>query len=504
MPQTGWRPAHLPSRWGHVISRNLLLSLLASVLVLAACAPLGSEVAAGSFDGDTAAAVEGGPTGDADAADGVSEADAGAADGPAEADDGADGTNGPSDDVDPDDSDGPSDDPAAGDDVDAGGAAVPAPSDGLEPRAARSFTIAAVGDVLPHPAVIERAVESGRESGQPYDFRPMFAEVAPIVQAADLAVCNMETPLATDHEAVRQTVGSRTPAGGAPVFIAPRELGEAMAEAGFNACSTANNHATDIGVDGLVATLEVLDDVGIASAGTGRTPEEAREPAWLDVGGVRVALLSATYGVNLPLPAGQEWMVEIIDVDRLLDQARAAREAGAEFVVASLHHGHEYQIELSDGQRERTGPLLEDGSIDLILGHHAHVVQAIQRVHGRVAVHGLGNILSNQYAGLTGPETQDGVIALLEVTEHPAGAGFHVTDVSYVPTCVDRDRHVIVDIGTALADDDLADWRRAEYEASWRRTVSAVEGDGAAAWGVEASAGTAWFDDRRVAPTPAG
>jgi hypothetical protein len=472
--------------------------------VVAACAPIGFDVAegapedepvdasddgggsaAGSTTGDTTEAADGEQDGDVDASDAAAPADR-------DAEAAAEAT-------------GPAEHDAAGDaGTDAGSGAFPPPSDGLEPRATRSFIIAAVGDVLPHPAVIDRAVAYGRESGQPYDFRPMFAEVAPIIQAADLAVCNMETPLATDHEVVRQTVGRRTPAGGAPVFVAPRELGEAMAAAGFTACSTANNHATDTGVDGLVATLEVLDDVGIASAGTGRTPEEAREPAWLEVGGVTVALLSATYGVNLPLPADQEWMVQTIDVDRLLDQARAAREAGAEFVVLSLHHGREYQIELSDGQRERTAPLLEDGSIDLILGHHAHVVQAIERVHGRVAVHGLGNILSNQYAGLTGPETQDGVVALLEITEHPAGAGFHVTDVSYVPTWVDRDRHVIVDVGTALADDDLADWRRAEYEASWRRTVSAIEGEGAAAWGVEPSSGTAWFDARRPALVPLG
>ena len=475
-----------PSIRGHLISCKLVSLLAVAILSVAACAPLASEPAEGA-PGDGIAAPD----------DGGGSADATSRDDPAASVPGADEHDGPTDAAGADEVDGD----GRGD---AGAARVPPPSDGLEPRPIRSFTIAAVGDVLPHPAVIDRAVAYGQQSGQPYDFRLMFAEVAPIVQAADLAVCNMETPLATDHEVVRQTVGRRTPSGGAPVFVAPRELAEAMAGAGFNACATANNHATDTGVDGLVATLEVLDDVGIASAGTGRTPEEASEPAWLDVNGVTVALLSATYGVNLPLPAGQEWMVQTIDVDRLLDQARAAREAGAEFVVLSLHHGREYQIELSDGQRERIAPLLEDGSIDLILGHHAHVVQAIQRVHGRVAVHGLGNILSNQYAGLTGPETQDGVVALLEVTEHPAGAGFHVTDVGYVPTWVDRDRHVIVDVGTALADDDLAAWRRAEYEASWRRTVAAIEGEGAAAWGVEPSAGTAWFDARRAAPVPVG
>jgi hypothetical protein len=472
------------------------LLLAALVLMAAACAPFGLEPAEGSADEEASDAADDGSR------DGAADRDTTEAAGADASRDDAAGDGRAVDDQETDGSDA-TEDPAGG----GPGAevlTVPPPSDGLEPRAPRAFTIAAVGDVLPHPPLVERAVAYGSESGQPYDFRPMFAEVAPVVQAADLAICNMETPLAADQELVRRYLGERTPAGGAPIFIAPRELGEAMAGAGFDACSTANNHATDAGVQGVLETLEVLDDVGIAASGTGRTPEEAREPAWLEVNGVTVALLSATYGVNLPLPAGQEWMVEVIDVERILDQARAAREAGAEFVILSLHQGLEYQIDLSDGQRERTGPLLEDGAVDLILGHHAHVVQAIQRLHGRVAVQGLGNILSNQYAGLTGPETQDGVIALLEVTEHASGTGFHVSDVSYVPTWVDRDRHVIVDVGTELASDDLDAARRAEFEASWQRTVAAVNREGAAGWGVEPSAGTAWFDARRAAAVPAG
>jgi poly-gamma-glutamate capsule biosynthesis protein CapA/YwtB (metallophosphatase superfamily) len=461
-------------------------------VVSAACAPLGLEPAEGAADDATSEATDEGEetTDTADATTEAGDAAGAAADDDTEDGRAADGSRAPADTSD-----------AAGD---ATGPALPPPSDGLEPRRTRSFTIAAVGDVLPHPPLIERAAAYGSQSGQPYDFRPMFAEVAPIIQAADLAFCNMETPLATDHELVRRYLGQRTPAGGAPIFIAPRELGEAMAEAGFNACSTANNHASDVGVEGLVATLEVLEDVGIAASGTGRTPEEVREPAWLEINGVTIALLSATYGVNIPLPAGQEWMVEVIDVERILDQARAAREAGAEFVILSLHQGLEYQIPLSDGQRERTGPLLEDGAVDLILGHHAHVVQAIQRLHGRVAVQGLGNILSNQYAGLTGPETQDGVIALLEVSEHAAGTGFHVSDVSYVPTWVDRDRHVIVDVGTALASEELGPGRRGELEGSLARTVDAINREGADTWGVEPSAGTAWFDARRTESVPAG
>jgi hypothetical protein len=354
----------------------------------------------------------------------------------------------------------------------------------------RRFTIAAVGDVVPHGAVLSRAVVYGQDSGRAFDFRPMFAEIEAIIQAADLAICNLETPLATDHAAVRQQ--------GFPLFTAPRELGAALADAGFDACSTANNHATDAGVAGVAATLEVLDAVGIVGAGTGRTPEEAAEPGWHRVQGVEVAHLAASGWVNVALPAGHEWMVEPIDVERLLAQARAAREAGAEFVVVSLHHGIEYQVEPSEGQRVRTEALLAGDEIDVLLGHHAHVVQPIEWVGDQVAVHGLGNLLSNQQADLTGPGTEDGVIVLLEVGERPDGSGFRVTDVAYVPTWVDRDRHVVVDVWATLASPALDAERRRTLVGSWQRTVDGITREGADTWGAEPTSGTAWFDGRRL------
>jgi poly-gamma-glutamate capsule biosynthesis protein CapA/YwtB (metallophosphatase superfamily) len=355
----------------------------------------------------------------------------------------------------------------------------------------RRLTIAAVGDVLPHGAVVARAAAYGQESGRPFDFRPMFADIAPIIRAADLAICNLESPLAKDHAAVSHQ--------GFPLFNAPRELGEALADAGFDACSTANNHATDAGAAGVVATLQVLDEVGIAGAGIGRTPQDASAPRWHVVEEVTVAHLAATGWINVALPTGSEWMVELIDVERLVAQAQTARGAGAEVVVVSLHHGNEYQLEPSDGQRSRAEALLTSGAVDVVLGHHAHVVQPIERIGDGVVVHGLGNLLSNQRAEVTGPATQDGVVVLLELVEAADGSGFRVSEVAYVPTWVDRDRHVIVDVWDALGSPALGAERRVPLVGSWQRTVAAVTHDGADAWGAVPTSGTGWFVGRGAA-----
>jgi hypothetical protein len=367
----------------------------------------------------------------------------------------------------------------------------PEPEPGTEPEPGptpRSFSIAAAGDILPHSAVIDSAAAYAGEADDGYDFRPMFAELAPRIRSADLAVCHLEAPLSADNRDVFGGGDRRTP-GGAPVFTAPFQLADAIADAGFDACSTAHNHSSDAGPDGIRDTIGLLERAGVRAAGTAATREASGRARMHEVRGVRVAHLSATYGLNQPLPEDQAWMVDEIDVDHLVDEAARARAAGAEFVVVSLHHGLDYRIEPADNQRERADALLGSDEIDLLIGHHAHVVQPIERVHDRVTLHGLGNLLSNMHAAVTGPETQDGVVVSLEVVEEPDGDGFVVDHVAYVPTWVDLHTHVVVDVGAALDSGELHGVpldgaTRTELEASWDRTVDAITREGADDWGV--------------------
>jgi poly-gamma-glutamate capsule biosynthesis protein CapA/YwtB (metallophosphatase superfamily) len=384
---------------------------------------------------------------------------------------------------------------AAGPDV---AASIPPPSaprpDPTAPP--RSFTIAAVGDVMAHMGVVESAAAHGRATGEEYDFGPMFADVAPTLRSADLAICNLETTLSPDNRDVYGGRERRT-ASGAPLFHTPWQLARTLRDVGFDACSTANNHATDAGIDGVRSTLDLLEEHGIAPAGTWQDEQLAGAPSWHDVAGVRIAHLAATYGLNLPLPPDDAWMVEVIDIDRLLEQAARARADGAEFVIVSLHHGIEYQVPASDNQRLRADALLASDDVDLLLGHHAHVVQAIERIDGKVVVHGMGNVVSDMKDWETGPDTEDGVVVLLEVVEQAAGDRFVVGDVAVVPTWVDRGAgHRVLDVGAALAGEDLDADRRAALERSFARTMDAIDRKGASAWRVAATSGTDWLEHR--------
>ena len=204
-----------------------------------------------------------------------------------------------------------------------------------------------------------------------------------------------------------------------------------------------------------------------------RSPEEAEAATFYRVNGISIAHLSFTYGLNgFTLPADEPYLVDVIDADTILARAAAARAANADFVVLSLHWGIEYQRTPSAEQVALAERLLPSPDIDLVIGHHAHVVQPIDRIGDEVVVYGLGNFLSNQSAACCVAASQDGVI--VEVTLAERDGQIAVESVGSVPTWVDRSDYSVVPVSDALSDPDLAPGRRAELEASLERTVEAI------------------------------
>ena len=326
----------------------------------------------------------------------------------------------------------------------------------------RSFTLLASGDVLPHRSVVDRARAYGARSGRPYDFRPMFAAIRPIVSAADLAVCHLEAPLSPSGRNLS----------GYPRFNAPPQLAAAIRAAGYDACSVASNHSMDQGAQGVVGTLSVLDKAGLRHAGTGRSPREAR-PRLLTVAGVRVALLSYAYGLNgVWLPRGRPWLVNLVHPSRILADARAARQAGSQFTVVFLHWGQEYRSTPTPAQRTLARKLLADPAVDLIIGHHAHVVQPVQRIHGKWVAFGMGNSLSAQSVACCPAATQDGV--LLQVTVVRKAGRYLVGKVRYTPTWVEHPSYRIRPVLGALARSSASPAMRAMLRASLQRTTAAI------------------------------
>nr|MDT0664394.1 CapA family protein [Micromonospora sp. DSM 115978] len=197
-------------------------------------------------------------------------------------------------------------------------------------KLANAVTVAFSGDVLVHTAVADRA--RANNGGTGFDFRPMLAPVRTVLSRADLAICHLETPLSPDNRNLS----------GYPIFNAPNEVAEALADAGYDACSTASNHAFDQGSAGVAATLDALDRVGVGHAGTARTADEASRASTFRAGGATVALLDYTYPGGVPT-AAPPWAVRRIDPAAVLAEAASARRDGADLVVVTLHWGEEYR-----------------------------------------------------------------------------------------------------------------------------------------------------------------
>ena len=305
---------------------------------------------------------------------------------------------------------------------------------------------------------------AARYAEEGWDFTPMYERVRPIIEAADLAICHMETPISPDD----------THIAGYPFFNAPRAFAEAAFAVGFDGCSTASNHAMDKGRDGVRATVEVFQEIGLVQNGMARFNGEDVTPTLYDAGGITIGHISATYGLNgFSLPSDEQFLVELIDPEAIVSEARAARDAGAEFVVVSLHWGVEYRHEPTAAQLEALEAILPSSEVNLVVGHHAHVVQPIDTLRGEWVVFGLGNFLSNQSAACCATAAQDGLIVEVDLIE-PANGIIEVGGVRYTPTWVDRRDYTILPVALALADAELADVHD-ELRRSWERTVEVIE-----------------------------
>ncbi|MEV7114865.1 CapA family protein [Streptomyces anulatus] len=325
---------------------------------------------------------------------------------------------------------------------------------GQDAEGPRPFTLLAAGDVLPHSSVIDRAAADAGGAG--YDFAPMLAGVAPVVSGADLAFCHMETVYGEEGG----------PYTGYPSFKSPPEVAAALRTTGFDSCSTASNHTLDDGADGVRRTLDALDGAGIRHAGSARTAAEAARPTILPAGpgkgAAKVAHLAYTYGTNdIPVPADRPWTVNVTDERKIIEEARAARRAGADVVVLSAHWGTEWQDEPDATQLELARRLTAsaDGGrpdIDLIIGTHAHVPQAYEKVNGTWVVYGMGDQIAGamiNYEGVQDPRgNQSSMGRFTFAPPAKSGERWKVKKAEFVPQWYDTVTGRAVNLNASLDD----------------------------------------------------
>ncbi|MDR2356424.1 MAG: CapA family protein [Clostridiales Family XIII bacterium] len=316
----------------------------------------------------------------------------------------------------------------------------------VEPEPAEepvSLRILCAGDVMVHAPQLA----AQRDGAGGYDFGNNFAYVKEYVSEADLALCNLETTLGGE------------PYTGYPTFSSPDSLADAIADAGFDAVFTSNNHMLDRGAAGLYRTLEVARAAGLAATGS-RLSEEEPASVILRGAGIEVGLVAFTYesprvGTSRTLngirigdalrPLINSFGYEDLDGDlaRVDEEIRRVREAGAKIVVCYFHWGDEYKS-VQNSRQEYIASRAAISGADIIFASHPHVPQGMEYLSpapGRSVpvFYSLGNFISNQRAETTGSlHTEQGLMAAVDLLFLQSSGEIVRTDAAVLPTWVDR------------------------------------------------------------------
>jgi Bacterial capsule synthesis protein PGA_cap len=238
-----------------------------------------------------------------------------------------------------------------------------------------SLSIAAVGDL---------SFEGSWSDRPSLDW---FSDVGPRFRQSDLVVGNLESPLLTSGQPIEGKCTLR----GCP------EWADVLRGAGITLVSLANNHVMDYGAAGLMSTFAALDRAGVGYVGAGLDRERACAPTFFSVRGIRIAILARTsVAVTAPTYAGQATPgVAFLDPAETTAAIQSCRR-DADVRILLLHWGLEEYRYPSPAQRQLARQLVRAGA-DIIIGHHPHVSQGIERVGDAVVAYSLGNFVFSSF-----------------------------------------------------------------------------------------------------------
>ena len=309
---------------------------------------------------------------------------------------------------------------------------VPTPAPTPEPTptlAPVELTLMFVGDLMCLSSQ-QRAAKSQSDGSVEYDFRPSFEYVRPILERADCAIGNLETSLSRSWPYATELYETDD---GMPNCNGPAIYLMAVKYAGFDALVLANNHCCDAGAQGIIETLDAVENYGFPHTGLFRTEDE-KHYIILDVKGVRIALLSYAEFYNGKDKGvkndGFGYMLNTYSEEVIRRDVYNARADGAELIVAYNHWGAEHTHVPTDKVRTHAQQMADAG-VDIIIGSHSHSMQPtvwLTASDGRrvFCAYSLGNFVSSM-----GRDTaKDTVILELTVRRESDGA-IGVVDENY-------------------------------------------------------------------------
>ena len=259
------------------------------------------------------------------------------------------------------------------------------------PAPSMLVNLEAVGDIMLARTVGQKVLSEGPQV--------VFAGVQPVLDGADVLIGNLECAITSE---------------GAPqpksyTFAAPPETVKALALAGFDVLSLANNHAMDYGKVGLTDTINNLHQNGIASAGAGMNTSQAHQPVILERNGLRLAFLAYA---NVPVENSgfdsSSWIATFSQPgiawaypEQIKADVTAAKKE-VDVVIVLLHSGYEITSiipGISQDQRLAAHAAIDAGAA-LVIGSHPHFLQSIEPYRGGLIAYSLGNFVFDDYQGI--------------------------------------------------------------------------------------------------------
>lgn len=368
------------------------------------------------------------------------------------------------------------------------------PTEPTEPYIVSTASVGVMGDVLMHSPLIN----SGSIGGGKYDFSNMFIHVEELFGSVDFMVANLETTLG-GKEAGEYS--------GYPHFNCPDEIVQGLFDAGVDMLLTANNHTYDTGKDGMLRTLQELENVGMLHLGT-RT--DTSEPFYTiqNINGIRVGMICYTYETNpmsdgrkclngIPLSQSAGPLVNSFDYNdlsgfyaELQDFLNQMYVEEIDMSMVYIHWGEEYQLSANKTQKAIAQQLCEMG-VDVIVGGHPHVVQPFDTLtsstgHKTYCMYSTGNAISNQRRDLISQapngHSEDGVFFQVTFQKWNDGTT-EVCGIDIVPTWVNREwldngrLYQIIPLDPATEDWSAFGISSGSAEGSYKRTM-AIVGEG--------------------------
>jgi poly-gamma-glutamate capsule biosynthesis protein CapA/YwtB (metallophosphatase superfamily) len=283
----------------------------------------------------------------------------------------------------------------------------PGPDAGFSSQ--KTITIKAVGDLLC------REDFAGEGSASLWD------DIGEYVFSGDLRIANLEFAI-NENWIIRKLLRYSIPPAEAEPLLGDRRYGK------FNLLSVGNNHINDSLSAGIISTCDYLDSIGIIHSGANRTAEEQDQFPIIECNGFKIAFLSYTFSTNaIPLEKGFSFGANLVRFNALDDKdyepslilrhIAIAKERGADFIIACNHWGVEFEYYPPKRIVKRAHELLDAG-IDLIIGHHPHTLNPVERYVTKdqreaFVFYSLGNLTS---WGLKFPMQKASAVAEINLT----------------------------------------------------------------------------------------